>query len=141
MACLLPLLLGGCIVFPTGSRIISDGNFSHEALAFLDLPDASRDETIATLGKPAYESKNLGVLLYLYHSVDTYHVMPIPIEVKHTDVNPIAESDGETDPELWGLFVAYDEKGRVFAHALRRVGDGGLEEECANWGGQPSQAR
>jgi hypothetical protein len=133
--CLLPLLLAGCIVFPTGTKIISGGLYSREAVAFLNLPDATRQETISTLGPPTFESKELGVLLYIYQSVETYHVEPIPIKVG--DVNLNSPYDGQTEPETSGLFVGYDDQGRVTGHGFSPIGPGPLEVQCTNWVDHP----
>jgi hypothetical protein len=129
----LPLLLGGCIMIPKGHEVVSGGDYTHEAIAFLDLPGASRKETIATLGPPSWESQDLGMLLYLYQDVEKYHIEPIPVEIGHKSVDLVPASEGQTVPELWGLFITYNGEGLVTGHDFSPVGDGRLEDECKKW--------
>jgi hypothetical protein len=138
---LLPLLLGGCIVFPTGRAVVSGSDYPHEAIAFLDLPDASREETIATLGPPSWESTNSRVLLYLYETAINWHTEPIPVEIGHQPVEFVNCSNDLGTPKLWGLFVAYDTNGLVIRHAIGHIRYGTPDDHCVDWARNPRKMR
>jgi hypothetical protein len=120
-------------MIPEGRKVVSGSDYQHATIAFLDLPGASREEAIETLGPPSWESQELGVLLYLYQDVETYQIVPIPVEIGHTSVDLVPASEGQTVPELWGVFIAYDENGLVTRHEICPVGNGLLEDECQKW--------
>ena len=117
------VLLTGC-VYPHKVHVAGP-ILSADSIAFLGLKDATRAETIATLGPPVWESKNSRVLLYL--SQTTIHWIGEGI-----GADPVSDPDhpmmvkpfgaGETDSSgLTALFVAYDKNGLVTSHLAQRI--------------------
>jgi hypothetical protein len=95
---------------------------SKDALAFLDLKDATRAETVATLGSPNCESTNARVLLYF--SQTAIHWSGMNVEPNFPDhpehLTPVRVSE-DHDEKLWALFVAYNEEGLVTSHAVQKL--------------------
>jgi hypothetical protein len=128
--CFFILLLNGCI-FPEGYKVTAGREYSDDATAFLDLPGATRAETIASLGAPTWESTDARVLLYVWEKSFKWKFNP------PSDVNDVHFGDhtwhARTAARRWGLFIAYDDKGLVSAHAVSEIGEKTLEEDCFKW--------
>jgi hypothetical protein len=172
----------GCVI---GNKVTIGQKPSAEALEFLKLPDASRQEVITTLGKPYFESETNRILVYIWE--ETLEIYPLvegdpttvsqPSNDSHENhhlgkqnANPAKPDDGWKDlreagaetarvvareiflkpkspayggsdsfslgkPERWGLFIAYDENGKVTAHTgwKTEIDQSILEKKCANW--------
>lgn len=126
--CVIAMAFCGCLI-PEGRRVVSGHEYSSEAIAFLDAPGATRQETIATLGLPSWESKDSKVLLYLWDSALKWRFVP----PENWSKLGIGESESETKEERWALLIAYDDAGTVTAHAVRRIGKVALEDACVSW--------
>jgi hypothetical protein len=122
--------VAGCVI-PMGKKVTAAHKFSKQEIAFLDLPDATREEALASLGPPFWEAHDSRVLLYLWETSFEWQVSP------PDHIGSLAwtarPSTVRTDPRRWGLFVAYDSRGRVCSYEIRLVGDGTLEEACSRW--------
>ena len=153
--CLLLLFLTGCIT-PNGTKVVEGVKFPREAVAFLDFPDATREETIATLGPPSWESTNSRVLLYTYATSLAWNIsVPDSFSIEDSKTDETRDKDKEKDKDKrpdntividdarsfqeqthlkrWGLFIAYNEKGLITGHDISPVGNGLLEGECKKW--------
>ena len=126
--CLAAMALGGCLV-PEGRHIISGHKYSGDAIAFLKSPEATRQETIITLGLPSWESRSSKVMLYLWQSSRKWRFTP-PESWKHVGIR---ESVSETKDQRWALMVAYDESGKVRAHTVRSIGKDSMEDASVSW--------
>jgi hypothetical protein len=115
--CVLLFVAGGCIV-PAPDRVTNGHRYSREALAFLDAPTTTRDDVLSTLGDPIIESRNTRVLVYEW-------------EQMVRAFTPVKEIHG--DPERVCLFIAYDGRGVVCGHAVRKIGIEDLEMACVEW--------
>jgi len=131
-------LLAGC-AFPH-KVTVAGPNLSRDALAFLDLKDATRGETIATLGPPNWESTNACVLLYLSQTVihwDGQVALPDAYDASSSTVRTrLYPDDGNSNEKLHALFVAYNTNGLVRSHAVQTVYSrtmGTMEEMCARY--------
>jgi hypothetical protein len=121
---------GGCIV-PLPAKVTSGYYYSSEALAFLDLPDTTRDQVVASLGPPLVEVADSGVLLYAWEKASRF-LFIYPAGYSHGGMETAASTQ-RGDPQAWGLFIGYDEKGLVTAHEVRKIGTESLTEACLNW--------
>ena len=72
LVCLWALFQCGCVI---ENKITIGQKPSAETLEFLKLPDASRQEAIATLGKPYFESETNRILVYIWE--DTLEMHPL----------------------------------------------------------------
>ena len=117
--CLIMTLLSGCVI-PEGRKVYSGHEYPKEALA-------TRDEAVASLGLPAWESYNSRVLLYVWQSTQKWLFVP--------PENRLGLRTSEVDirEQRWALLIAYDPQGMVTAHAVRRIGKDSLEEACLSW--------
>jgi hypothetical protein len=130
---------GGCVV-PLPSKVSGGHKYSKEEIAFLDLPNTTREEVLSTLGEPLVEVPP-GVLLYAWETTRRVQVTPlVPEEMGgvHLDAHPTVANG---DPREWGLFVAYDERGYVTAHEVRRIGTAGFTQACVEWQQSRAQKR
>jgi hypothetical protein len=120
----------GCVV-PLPSKVTAGHKYSKQEIAFLDLPNSTRAEVLSTLGEPLVEIGSPGVLLYTWEKTTRVKVYP-PDDIGgvHLDAHP---STIKGDPQEWGLFIAYDERGYVTAHEVRRIGTTELTEACVQW--------
>ena len=116
--------LCGCIVGK--KHVVTGANLSPEALAFLNLKDATRSEVLSTLGPPSYESTNSQVLLYFSSTATHVHgFVLVPHDYDSSDKTlklraaKINEDDNE---QLHALFIAFDERGLVKSHAVQQIG-------------------
>src|SRR5665213_2566048 len=69
----------GCVI---GNKVTVGQKPSAETLEFLKLPDASRQEVIATLGKPYFESETNRILVYIWEET--------------LEMHPLVENDSAT---------------------------------------------
>jgi hypothetical protein len=113
------------------SKISSGHKNSQEALKFLDLPNTSREEVIATLGSPIQESADSRVLLYSWETTSRY-IFVYPNGIHHDEVST-GSSVVEGSSDRWGLFIRYNEQGFVTAHHVREIGTNDLEQACVRW--------
>jgi hypothetical protein len=116
---------------PVPPDVTAGHKFSKEETAFLDSPNTTRQEVLSTLGDPLLEVLNSRVLLYHW---ETESLIAIP---RTGDVG--GDTWNRADPREWGLFIAYDERGYVTAHEVRRIAASGLTEACIEW--QQSKTR
>ena len=126
--CLAVIALSGCLI-PEGRQVVSGQKYSGDAIAFLGLPGATRQETLDTLGLPSWESQKSKVLLYLWESSQKWLFVP-PDSWADAGIH---ESQPEIREQRWALMVAYDETGKVRAHIVRCIGKDSLENACVNW--------
>ena len=120
------LALTGCL-FPEGRKVVSGHEYKKEALAFLDERGVTREETVATLGLPSWESQSSRVLLYLWETTFKWKFVP-----PENDLG-IHPSETESSEKRKALLIAYDERGAVTAHTVRTIGKAPLEQVCADW--------
>ena len=125
--------VGGCVV-PLPSKVTGGHRYSKEEIAFLDLPDTTREEVLSTLGEPLVEVPP-GVLLYAWETTRRTEVVP-PEEIGGVHLEPTIANG---DPREWGLFIAYDERGYVTAHEVRKIGTAEFTRACVEW--QQSRAQ
>ena len=142
----LMVILCGCRYFdieipiiPIKADITAGHKYSGNAIKFLDAPDTTRKEVIATLGPPLMDSRASRVLLYTWQR--TLRIVPFQLVCKDRDrftgvetTTPVSSQKavGSTVQD-WGLFIAYTDDGFVCAHEVRRIGTSGLEDECVTW--------
>lgn len=126
-ACVVVFCAVGCVV-PLPSKVTSGHRFSKEEIAFLDLPNTTREEVVSTLGEPLVDVPP-GVLLYSWETTRRTEVVP-PEEIGGVHLHP---SIVNGDPREWGLFIAYDEGGYVTAHEVRRIGTAEFTRACVEW--------
>lgn len=133
LACALLLAVSGC-VFPLSPKTYPAPTFSREELAFLDAPDATRDETMSTLGPPLIDFQQPGVLVYTRQVSPREVVLQSGLDQDQDHVEIGAHSRvSNSSTKIWTLFVAYDEHGRVLAHEVRRLETGDLEKASVKW--------
>jgi len=117
------VLLAGC-VYPH-KVYLSGPILSADAIAFLDLKDTDRTETLATLGQPVWESTHSRVLLYLSQTAIHWTGEAIGPDFTDNPNQPVVMKPyrvNETDPgRVKALFVAYDENGLVTSHSVRTI--------------------
>jgi hypothetical protein len=123
-------VLGGCAI-PKGTKVIAAHKVSREEIAFLDLPNATRDETVATLGPPFWEDPASRVLLYTWETSFEWQVS-LPDQVGSVDLHARSVTV-QNDGRRWGLFVAYDAQGQVSKHEVCDIGPGSLVDACSRW--------
>jgi hypothetical protein len=125
---LFSLGLTGCIV-PLPDKVTQGHRYSAEALAFLDEPDTTRAEVVATLGAPLLEHESQ-ILLYEWEQTPRYLTSVPTIMHGH---NELRTKVNEGYAEMYGLFIAYDAHGLVEAHEVRKIRRRTLEEACVAW--------
>ena len=171
LVCLWAFFQCGCVI---GNKITVGQKPSAETLEFLKLPDASRQEVIATLGKPYFESETNRILVYIWEETiemhplvdnnpttqdddnqrtgnptarpakeDTWKEMrQTGTEIGHEVAREILNSDSSPQksltlgkPQSWGLFIAYDENGKVTAYTgwETEFDQAIIEKKCAIW--------
>jgi hypothetical protein len=138
------LALSGCKyvdvetpLVPFKSDTTGGHKYTSEAIAFLNTPEATREEVIATFGPAIVESSAAKVLLYTWQV--TSSVVPFQIVSKDRDPATGVETTTPLNPKApgtvqqWGLFIAYNDRGKIVAHEVTRTGASGLEEACIKW--------
>jgi hypothetical protein len=134
--CVLMSCVGGCII-PLPSKVTAGHEYTEEGIAFLNLPNTTREEVLSTLGEPLLEVSSPGVLLYAWETTSRTQVSP-PDNVGGIQLHAHSFIL-KGDPCEWGLFVAYDERGYVTAHEVRKIGTAELDQACVEW--QQSKTR
>jgi hypothetical protein len=129
--CLVMLWVSGCVV-PEPLKVTAGHEFPKEGLAFLDLPNTTRQEVLSTLGDPLLDVPGPGVFLYTWETTRSYDVSVLPDEIGHLKMHP-SPIVVDANPRRWGLFIAYDERGYVTAHEIRKIGPTGLAQACIDW--------
>jgi hypothetical protein len=142
LCCLLILCSHGCLIVPVpqGNKLTAGYEYPKEGLAFLNLPDTTREEVVATLGPPTFESGSAKTLLYVWEKTSkwelNYYMLSYPTCV------PLGNEPVNGKQRLWGLFVAYDEKGLVSRHEIRTINPSStLEAACLAWNSPKSPER
>jgi len=137
---LLILVLGGvgCIPvgigFPIGKENLMGPSYSKDALAFLDLPGATREEAISTLGPPTLELRDLQILAYVCQSGTKWWSAVGYADLTSNEIKIIESGQSvDNNQPLRALLVAYDQRGMVSAHKVCRLGEGSLEGVCLEW--------
>jgi len=126
-------------IIPFKTDVTAGHKHSRDAIRFLDAPDATRCEVIATLGSPLLESRKSRVLLYAWQR--TLRIVPFQIVTKDRDpftgaetTSPVGPQDAvATAVQHWGLFIAYNDDEFVCAHEVLRIGTSDLEGACVSW--------
>ncbi|HTQ51829.1 MAG TPA: hypothetical protein VMJ12_14050 [Candidatus Acidoferrales bacterium] len=127
------VLLSGCAI-PNRTDVFQGQVYSKGALAFLDIKGTTRAEVISTLGTPAWESKNSRVLLYVSETAlhwTGFAFVPVLFPQDSNDwlgSKPVSIS-GDDEHKWRVLLVAYDERGFVTSHMIRKVGNHSLDEK------------
>ena len=122
------LSLAGCIV-PLPDKVTQGHKYSTEALAFLDEPGTTRQEVVASLGVPLLEHESR-TLLYPWEQTPRYLTSVPTLMHGH---NELRTKVNEGYAEMYGLFIAYDARGLVEAHEVRKIRRRTLEEACVAW--------
>jgi hypothetical protein len=128
LALLFLLTASGCLMLPLPSRHTGGPVFSREALAFLDLPNTTRIDVLESLGEPAIEVTDPGVLVYT--SETTSRVLVIPNGDLDPDAKVTVEDGGKFERVL---FVGYDAHGYIIAHEVHHASNANLRSECVKW--------
>ena len=115
---------------PLPSKVSSGNQFSGEELDFLNLPNTTRDDVLASLGQPLIDLHDPGVLLYVWWKTSRTLFVP-PGKVGDVDLGTHASVE-HSDQE-WGLFIAYDQGGHIVAHQVRKLDTGESEKACVEW--------
>jgi hypothetical protein len=126
---------GGCIflAFPTGKKTISGPLHSSEALAFLSLPGATRDDAVSSLGPPDIELSASRILAYVCQSGTKWWTAISFYDPFEDEFGPFETAKGVAPSARRVLMVAYDEEGQVYAHKQVRLADGSVEAACLRW--------
>lgn len=121
------LICSGCLIVPLPDRHTYLGPLlSRESLAFLDLPDTTRNDVLSSLGEPWIEVKEPGTLIYISGMKPTFLVVPA------VDSHRLAKVEGLEADEM-ALFVAYDAQNHVFAHHVQDGGEYELRAAALAW--------
>ncbi len=157
LLCPVLLFAAGCVV-PIPPKITGPV-FSRDALAFLNLPDTTRGDVVASLGKPLIEVQNPGVLVYVSETTrQSWDFIPIilpnfdddsedsfstftdkhghplfPSSPVPLEVSGAYHGVDEGPTTEKALFVAYDEHGHVFAHKICGVNQATLLSSSVQW--------
>jgi hypothetical protein len=116
------LFLSGC-----ASQRSSGLKLSRKAIAFLDERGVTRDEVIANLGQPAYESAAHRVLLYV-RTISAANDAQTPAE------NPFGwTGSSRGNPVQRALFVSYDTSGAITGHEVSDIEEPSFEEAVTRW--------
>ena len=179
------LLQCGCVI---ENKVSVGQKPSAEGLEFLNLSDASRQEVVATLGQPDFESETNRILVYIWKETlemrslveglpaaqdDNHSSQDCPSNNGSSGINQNAKpakpvdkwkelrragtvaghelakailESGSPPPagsdslslgksQNWGLFIAFDEDGKVTAHTgwKTEVDPASLEKKCMEW--------
>jgi hypothetical protein len=132
---MLMLATTSCVVpVPPISEVRSGHKRSRAEVAFLNEPNITRAEVIATLGPATHESRDGRVLAYVWTTATAraVWVLGIPGPVGLMGKSGVWESDGR-----WALLIALNQEGLVARKEARRIGsETTLEEECVKWTGE-----
>jgi hypothetical protein len=125
---LLVICTTGCVI-PLPSKTISQHRYTHEEIAFLDLPRTTRAEVVSSLGLPSAEVRGPSALLYTWETEGRFYYIPPPAPAaldSHSSVEGAKEHN-------WGLFIAFDQNGCVSAHEVRKLGNQDPQRACEKW--------
>jgi outer membrane protein assembly factor BamE (lipoprotein component of BamABCDE complex) len=126
--CAFFLGLTGCIV-PLPDKVSQGHRYSAEALAFLDTPGVTRAEVLASLGTPLLEHESR-TLLYQWEQTPRVLVSVPTLMHGHSEIRTKVYEDYA---DKYGLFIAYDARGQIEAHEVRKIHRPSLEEACVAW--------
>jgi hypothetical protein len=129
-------------IIPFKADVTAGHRHSRDTITFLNAPDATRSEVIATLGSPIVESLASRVLLYAWER--TWRIVPFQTVTIYRDHFTGTETTTPSGPQgaiatavqRWGLFIAYSDDGFVCAHEVLRIGTSDLERACVTWRGR-----
>jgi hypothetical protein len=122
------LSLTGCIV-PLPDKVSQGHRYSAEALAFLDTPGVTRAEVLASLGTPLLEHESR-TLLYQWEQTPRVLISVPTLMHGHTEIRTKVYEDYA---DMYGLFIAYDARGLIEGHEVRKIRRPTLEEACVAW--------
>jgi outer membrane protein assembly factor BamE (lipoprotein component of BamABCDE complex) len=124
------LLMGltGCIM-PLPDKVTQGHRYSTEALAFLKAPGTTRDEVVASLGSPLLEHESR-TLLYLWEQTPRVLVSVPTLMHGHTEIRTKVYDDYA---DRYGLFIAYDDRGLIQGHEVKKIRKPTLAEACVAW--------
>lgn len=126
--CIVILGLNGCIVVPLGREAIHGQIYRKESIAFLDAPEATRDEAIVLLGPPFLEFHDTRVLLYF--SETTHKSWGMALIPNKGIVSGVAL---DANSKRRALLISYDEHGRITGHSFRDVTTAGIQDGFLDW--------
>jgi len=67
------------VVVPLGREALYGQEYLKESIAFLDAPEATREETVVTLGPPYVEFHDRRILVYFFETTGRFwHMILIP---------------------------------------------------------------
>jgi|SRR6266496_3712510 len=92
------------------------------ATGFLSQPDTTRDDAIANLGEPLWESSQSRVLLYLWTT-----------SMRWVVAVPPGGTEFLATPRRRALLISYNERGSVTDHEICTIGEEPLEQICSKW--------
>jgi hypothetical protein len=136
---LFAILLCGCLMIPLPTKQTSRHAYSKEAIAFLDLPDATRAEVLSTLGPPVSELTDVGVLVYTWELTSRFLVVyPSGIDARETARQNDLVLEGDAAKvsgasQMWVLFIACDHEGKIVGHQISKLNSGDTEQEGRAW--------
>src|ERR1035437_9041266 len=129
---LLVLAATGCVVpTPPISTVVSGHKHSRTEIAFLNEPNATSAEVIATLGPATHESRDGRILAYVWTTTTPRGAWMVGVP---GSVALLGESGVWESPRRLALLIAIDGEGIVTRHEVCRIAmDTTLEDECAKW--------
>jgi hypothetical protein len=122
------LSLTGCII-PLRDKVSQGHRYSAEALAFLDTPGVTRAEVLASLGTPLLEHESR-TLLYQWEQTPRVLVSVPTLMHGHSEIRTKVYEDYA---DMYGLFIAYDARGLIEGHEVRKIRKPTLAEACVAW--------
>jgi hypothetical protein len=128
LSCLISLTcFAGCVIVPLPDRHTYLGPLlSRESLAFLDLPETTRDDVLSSLGEPWLEIKEPGTLIYISGMKPTFLVVPA------VDSHQLAKIEGLEADEVV-LLVGYDADAHVLGHRVQPRDERDLKSVGLAW--------
>jgi hypothetical protein len=137
-AAMLMLTITGCVVpAPPIAEVRSGHKYAGAEVAFLNEPNITRAEVIATLGPATHESRDGRVHAYVWTTATPRGVwmlgMPGPIGL-------VGESGVWESTSRWALLIAFNGEDCVARKEVRRIAiETTLEEECVKWSRDATQ--
>ncbi|MDB6066342.1 MAG: hypothetical protein JWR26_2550 [Pedosphaera sp.] len=120
------VLLNGC-ADPVEKKVLYGQEYNRETIGFLDSPNATREETLTTLGPPFMESREKRVLLYFSETTRAW--LNIYATLNPADVNEPSSSVIKRR----ALLISYDEVGHITGHTFRDVKMGAIQDAFRSW--------
>jgi hypothetical protein len=129
---ILMLTVTGCVVpAPPIAEVRSGHKYSRTEVAFLNEPNITRAEVIATLGPATHESRDGRVLAYVWTTMTPRGAWMLGIP---GSVGLLGKSGVWESASRWSLLIALSGEDFVARKEVRRIAtDTTLEDECAKW--------